>query len=208
MSILIGIAGGSGSGKTTLARALAKALSPVLIISEDDYYRCATTIPGFDAARHDFDSLDAKDMDRLAADLRALKRGETIEKPLYDYVTHTRRPTGETLAPARHMIAEGILALADPQVRAAYDLAVWIDTPADVRLMRRVRRDVAERGRSVESVLHQYERTVRPAHMRYEKPQAATADLVLDAEALGHDLEAMVREVLATLSRLPQRLAG
>jgi uridine kinase len=206
MSILIGIAGGSGSGKTTLARALARALEPsALIIAEDDYYRCATTIPGFEASRHDFDALDAKDMARLAADLAALKRGETVEKPLYDYVTHTRRPVGETVAPAPFMIAEGILALADPDVRAAYDLAVWIDTPGDVRLLRRIRRDIIERGRTLDSVLVQYERTVRPSHMRHEKPQAQTADLVLDAEALAHDLDAMVARVLLALSRLPER---
>lgn len=203
MAILIGIAGGSGSGKTTLARALAQALEPsALIIAEDDYYRCATTIPGFDASRHDFDALDAKDMQRLAADLRALKDGQTIEKPLYDYVTHTRKPVGERVSPAPFMIAEGILALADPEVREAYDLAVWIDTPGDVRLLRRIRRDIVERGRSLDSVLHQYERTVRPSHMRHEKPQSATADLVLDAESLNHDLDAMVARVLLSLSHL------
>jgi uridine kinase len=206
MYTLIGIAGGSGSGKTTLAKALARALEPsALIVAEDDYYRCATTIPGFDAGRHDFDALDAKDMSRLARDLAALKRGETVEKPLYDYVTHTRKPVGETLSPAPFIIAEGILALADPEVRETYDLAVWIDTPGDVRLMRRIRRDIVERGRNLDSVLHQYERTVRPSHVRHARPQADTADLVLDAEALNHDLDAMVARVLLSLSRLPDR---
>lgn len=202
MTYLIGIAGGSGSGKTTLAKALARALGPsVAIIAEDDYYRCATTIPGFDARTHDFDALAAKDMAQLAADLFALKQGRTIEKPLYDYVTHTRRAAGERLAPADTMIAEGILALADADVRAAYDLAVWIETPDDVRLLRRVRRDVAERGRSVDSVLDQYERTVRPSHLKHAQAQADGADLVLDAEALGHDLDAMVGLVLGQMGR-------
>ena len=120
MAFLIGIAGGSGSGKTTLARALTKALAPAVIIAEDDYYRCATTIPGFDARAHDFDALGAKDMARLAADLRALKSGAAVDKPRYDYVTHTRRAEGEHVAPADTIIVEGILALADPDVRAAY----------------------------------------------------------------------------------------
>lgn len=200
--LLIGIAGGSGSGKTTLARALAHALEPsVVIIAEDDYYRCATTIPDFDAKTHDFDGLDAKDMARLAADLTEIKTGAAIEKPLYDYVTHSRRVETQSIAPARHVIVEGILALADAEVRAAYDVAVWLDTPGDLRLLRRVRRDVAERGRSVESVLSQYEGTVRPAHRRYAAAQAAAADLVLDAEGMGHDLDAMVARVLRALPR-------
>jgi len=200
--LLIGIAGGSGSGKTTLARALARALEPsVVIIAEDDYYRCATTLPGFDAKTHDFDGLDAKDMPRLATDLLAIKAGGAIEKPLYDYVTHTRRAETQSIEPARHVIVEGILALADAEVRAAYDVAVWLDTPGDLRLLRRVRRDVAERGRSIESVLNQYENTVRPAHRRYAAAQAAAADLVLDAEGVGHDLDALVARVLRALPR-------
>ena len=199
MAYLIGIAGGSGSGKTTLARALAKALTPAVIIAEDDYYRCATTIPGFNAKAHDFDALDSKDMARLAADLGALKHGKAVDKPLYDYVTHTRRAEGEHVAPADTIIVEGILALADPDVRAAYDLAVWLDTPGDLRLMRRIRRDVAERGRSIEGVLDQYERTVRTSFLRHARAQADGADLVLDAEALRHDLDAMVARVLAAM---------
>ena len=200
--LIIGIAGGSGSGKTTLARALAHALEPsVVMIAEDDYYRCTTSIPDFDAKTHDFDGLDAKDMPRLAADLLAIKAGGAIEKPLYDYVTHTRRGETETIAPARHVIVEGILALADADVRAAFDVAVWLDTPGDLRLLRRVRRDVAERGRSIESVLNQYEGTVRPAHRRYAAAQAAAADIVLDAEGMGHDLDAMVARVLRALPR-------
>lgn len=202
LPLLIGISGGSGSGKTTLARALAHALEPsVVIIAEDDYYRCATAIPNFDARTHDFDGLDAKDMPRLAADLLAIKAGGPIEKPLYDYVTHTRRAETQTIAPARHVIVEGILALADAEVRAAFDVAVWLDTPGDLRLLRRVRRDVAERGRSIESVLNQYEGTVRPAHRRYAAAQAAAADIVLDAEGMGHDLDAMVARVLRALPR-------
>jgi uridine kinase len=200
MTTLIGIAGGSGSGKTTLARALAARLQPsVRIIGEDDYYRCSTLVENFDPTHHDFDALESKDMPRLAEDLAALKAGRAIQKPLYDYVTHTRRKESETLEPADVIIVEGILALADPQVRALYDLAVWLDTPGDIRLLRRVRRDVAERGRSVESVLAQYERTVRPAHMRHESAQASGAHIVLDAEAICHDLDAMVAKVLAAL---------
>ena len=202
MAYLIGIAGGSGSGKTTLARALAARLKPSVIIAEDDYYRCATTIPGFDARAHDFDALGAKDMARLAADLGALRAGKAIDKPRYDYVTHTRRAEGEHVAPADYLIVEGILALADPDVRATYDLAVWLDTPGDLRLLRRVRRDVAERGRSIESVLDQYERTVRTSFLRHAQAQADGADLVLDAETLCHELDVMVARVLAAM---PQR---
>ncbi len=200
MAYLIGIAGGSGSGKTTLAKALALALGPsVAIIAEDDYYRCATTIPGFDAAAHDFDALDAKDMERLAQDLLALKRNLAVEKPLYDYVEHRRRAEQQIVAPADTVIVEGILALADPRVRATYDLAVWLDTPGDLRLLRRVRRDVAERGRSIESVLDQYERTVRTSFLRHAQTQAEGADIVLDAEMLCHELDVMVAQVLGAM---------
>ncbi len=202
MTYLIGIAGGSGSGKTTLARALAATLGPsVAIIAEDDYYRCATTIPDFDAARHDFDALAAKDMERLAVDLRALKQGLPVEKPLYDYIAHKRRAERQIVAPADTIIVEGILALADPDVRAAYDLAVWLDTPGDLRLLRRVRRDVAERGRSIESVLDQYERTVRTSFLQHARTQAEGADLVLDAEKLCHELDAMVAQVRGAMRR-------
>ena len=202
MAYLIGIAGGSGSGKTTLARALAQKLGPsVAIIAEDDYYRCASTIPDFDPARHDFDALAAKDMERLAADLRALKRGARVEKPIYDYVEHRRRAEHQTVEPADTIIVEGILALADPDVRAAYDLAVWLDTPGDLRLLRRVRRDVAERGRSIESVLDQYERTVRTSFLQHAKAQADGADIVLDAETLCHALDAMVAQVLDAMAK-------
>jgi uridine kinase len=202
VATLIGIAGGSGSGKTTLARALAGAFQPsVRIIAEDDYYLCSTRVPGFDAMAHNFDALESKDMARLADDLYALKDGQRIQKPLYDYVTHTRRAETETVEPADVIIVEGILALAHPDVRAIYDLGVWLDTPGDLRLLRRVRRDVAERGRSIESVLAQYERTVRPSFLRHADDQARNADLVLDAEAIRHDLDAMVAHVTGALRR-------
>lgn len=197
MTRIIGIAGASGSGKSTLAQTLARDLGGVLI-AEDDYYHCSSGIAGFDADAYDFDGPEAKDMARLAADLTTLRSGQPVVKPRYDFVTHRRMAQTETVAPADIVIVEGILALSDKRVRACYDLAIWIDTPPDICLLRRVRRDVAERGRSLDSVLNQYERTVRPAFLAHAARQRASADLVFD-EPGGFEIGDMVARVRARL---------
>lgn len=197
--IVVGIGGGSASGKTSLARALHASLGPgrARLIGEDDYYRCASTLPDFDAARWNFDHPDAKDFALLSAHLAALKAGRTAEKPLYDYVTHTRRAGVEPIAPAPVILLEGILHLADPQVRALVDFAVFVDAADDLRLARRVLRDVAERGRHAEDVVRQYLSTVRPMHAAFVAPQRAHADFVSDGASRPDAAAAAVLAALA-----------
>jgi uridine kinase len=194
MTLLIAITGGSGAGKTTLARALAKRLSAA-VIAEDDYYRCASTYPDFDAATHNFDAPDTKEHALLRAHLEAAKLGRAFEKPLYDLVTHRRRAETEAVAPTPALIVEGIHLLVPPDLRALFDLKVFIDADDALRLGRRMIRDVEARGRSPRSVLTQFFANVRPMHDAFIAPQRAHADVVLhstftdDPESAERDAE-------------------
>lgn len=176
------IGGGSASGKTELARALARARPDMLTLTEDDYYRCATTIPGFDAARYNFDEPVAKDLALLGAHLSALRRGEAIERPAYDMASHSRLAKGVVCAPAPLIVLEGLHALCAPDLRALFDVAVFVDAPEELRLARRLLRDVRHRGRSVDSVIDQFRSTVRSMHELHIAPQKAQVDLVLSSE--------------------------
>ncbi|MEZ5996767.1 MAG: uridine kinase [Hyphomonadaceae bacterium] len=180
MARIIAITGGSGAGKTTVARALARRLG-AMVIAEDDYYRCASTIADFDAATHNFDAPEAKDHTLLRAHLDMARGGARFEKPLYDLVTHRRRAEGETVAPGETLIVEGIHLLAAPDLRALYDFSVFIEADEAVRLGRRMIRDVEARGRTPRAVLAQFFASVRPMHEKHVTPQRAFADLVLNS---------------------------
>lgn len=193
--ILLG--GGTGSGKSALAAALAQALAPALRINEDDYYICASTIPGFDAAAYNFDVPAAKDLPLLGAHLEALRAGRAVDAPRYDFATHTRLPAPQTLQPAATIIVEGLHALGAEEVRARADLSVFVHAPEEVRLARRLVRDVRERGRDIEGIVAQFLGTVRPMHALHVEPHRAMADLVVDAEA--ERPEALCRRILARL---------
>lgn len=183
MTRTIAITGGSGAGKTTIARALARRLGQgAMVIAEDDYYRCASTIRDFDAATYNFDAPEAKEHVLLCAHLALAKSGEAFDKPIYDLVTHTRTPRVERIAHAQTVIVEGIHLLATPELRALFDVKVFVDADEALRLGRRMIRDVEERGRSPRMVLAQFFNTVRPMHERYVEPQRAVADLVLKCE--------------------------
>lgn len=197
--ILLG--GGTGSGKSALAAALAQALAPALRINEDDYYTCATTIPDFDAATYNFDIPAAKDLGLLATHLETLRAGRLVEAPRYDFATHTRLPTPQTLQPARFIIVEGLHALGAPEVRARADLSVFVHAAEEVRLARRLVRDVRERGRDIEGIVAQFLSTVRPMHALHVEPHRAHADLVVDAES--EPPEALCRRVLDRLAVTP-----
>jgi uridine kinase len=191
---LIAMSGGSGSGKSTLAEALLERLEDgqAVMFGEDAYYHPmsfygdASTKAKRNAiiAGVNYDDPASKEADALVKDLRALKGGKAVEQPIYDYDKHDRSKKTRRIEPAPILLLEGIHALSMPKIRSLIDLSVYVDTPDDLRLARRLRRDVIERGRSVEGVLEQYLSTVRPAHYRWTFPAKFEADLVIADEGL------------------------
>ena len=185
MTLLIGIVGGSGSGKTTIARALAERLgASAAMIAEDSYYGDWGAQPGFDPATFDFDDVASRDHALMAEHLAALKAGERVEVPVYDFVTHRRLADQATpVGPVQAVIVEGLHLFCTPGVAELFDLKVFVDTPADIRFIRRLIRDQSERGRTWESVVAQYLGTVRPAHLRQVEPSRILAEIVILDEA-------------------------
>jgi uridine kinase len=179
--VLVGIAGGTGSGKTTVASKIVEQLprGHALLIQHDSYYRDRSHLSPAERDCLNFDEPDALENDRLVADLQRLRAGETISCPVYDFATHTRRAEVLTLAPHPVVIIEGILLFAVPAVRELFDLRLFVDTPDDVRLLRRIRRDLTERGRDLASVEAQYLNTVRVMHDLHVAPTRQFAHLII-----------------------------
>jgi uridine kinase len=198
---LIGVAGLSGSGKSTYAQALADAWPGALVLSADDYYRDLAHLSPQERAAVNFDHPQALDLDALAADLAALRQGLEVAVPVYDFASHTRRAGRRVLSPAPLVVVEGVLLLHAEAVRAALDLKVYVDAPMDLCLLRRLRRDLVERGRGVESVLAQYEASVRPMALAFVLPQRAVADLIVSGED-----PVTPADAAALLALLPQPL--
>lgn len=182
-SFLIGVAGGTGSGKTTLTRNIKSALAqtPVSILRADWYYREQSDIPPEERACLNYDHPDALEFDMLRSHLAALRSGKSIETPRYNFVTHNRMHDTETVHPTPVIISEGILLFADEQLRDMFDLKIFVDTDGDLRLLRRLRRDVSERGRSLDSCISQYLDTVRPMHETFVEPTKKYADIIVPA---------------------------
>ena len=198
MAILIAITGGSGSGKSTLAEALVSALpdGKAVLVREDSYYKDAAALPDFDAATFDFDDVTARDHDLMIADLKMLKAGSPVTAPLYSFIHHGREPGGEPIPAAEVVIVEGTHVLCTADLTALFDIRVFVDTPADIRFIRRLLRDQSERGRSADSVVAQYLATVRPGHERLTEPSRTHADFIIaDATAAVRleDPQAVVR---------------
>jgi len=185
MTLLIGIVGGSGSGKTTIAQALAARLgAAAAMIAEDSYYGDWGGDAGFDPTTFDFDDVASRDHGLLAAHLTNLRAGGQVEVPVYDFVTHRRLANQSTpVGPVRAVIVEGLHLFCTPEVADLFDVRVFVDTPADIRFIRRLIRDQAERGRSWDSVVNQYLGTVRPAHLRQVEPSRTRAEIVILDEA-------------------------
>ncbi|MFN7055138.1 uridine kinase [Hyphomonas sp.] len=193
-SFLIAMSGGSGSGKSTVAEALLAHLGPdrAVMFGEDAYYHPMSYYgaPSTEEERAalvagiNYDDPKSKEVDHLVSDLKALKAGEAVEQPIYDYERHDRSKNTRRIESAPVLILEGIHALSMPKIRSFIDLSVYVDTPDDLRLARRIRRDVLERGRTVHSVLLQYMSTVRSAHYRWTYPAKFDADLVIADEGL------------------------
>jgi uridine kinase len=178
---IVAITGGSGSGKTTTAGQLLDLLKPLTaqLISQDDYYKNSKALPDFDPATYDFDTPDARDHALLAAHLKELRAGQAIEVPVYDFTIHGRRDATQHIVPGDVIILEGTHTLCDPAIYDLCDLKVFVDTPDDIRLLRRLLRDIHERGRTPETVANQYLATVRPAFERWTGPSRLNADLIV-----------------------------
>lgn len=203
---VIGIAGASGSGKTTLAAELARELEGVYF-PIDNYYRDLSHMPFAERVGQNFDDPAIIESSLLAAHVAALARGETIQRPLYDFSTYTRTPgKTEAMRAGEFVLVEGLFALYYRELIPLYQMCIYLDTPDDVCFERRMRRDTVERGRTPESVQRQYELTVRPSSIAFVRPSAANADLVIDGTAA---LDWKVEQVLAAmrdrgLLRLPR----
>ncbi len=178
---LIGIAGGSGSGKTTLAEMIISRLKPesVVVIEEDAYYRNFPHLTLDERRKINYDHPDAFDHELLSEHLKKLLSGERVEKPIYSFITYERTGQSIPVGPALIILLEGILILEDSRLRELMDIKLFVDTDADIRFIRRLQRDVKERVRSMESVIRQYEETVRPMHLQFVEPTKRYADLII-----------------------------
>jgi uridine kinase len=205
--LIIGIAGGTGSGKSTVARKVADALTgaSVAFIDVDAYYRNFAHLPMAERRRLNWDHPDTFDIDLLVAHLGELGRGEAIDKPVYDFTTHTRSARIERVPPADVVVVDGILLFVDERVRDLCDVKVYVDAEADIRLVRRIERDMAERGRPLEEILEQYLTTVRPMHLQFVEPSKRYADIIVPRG--GHNSVAIEMIVAKIQRRLEARRA-
>ena len=186
--MIIGICGGTGSGKTTVANGILESVEAgeVAFLQQDSYYRNLDQMPLDFRRQVNFDHPDAIDNELLVEHVRALKAGGAVELPLYDFKTHTRLPETLRVEPKPIIIIEGILIFNDPRLLEEMDIKVFVDTPDDIRFIRRLRRDIVERGRTVDSVIEQYLATVRPMHMQFVEPSKRCADVIIPEG--GHNL--------------------
>jgi uridine kinase len=189
--IIVGVAGGTGSGKTTIVDEMLKGIDPdnVLLIQHDSYYRDRSHLPSHERANINYDHPDALETSLLIQHLKQLLAGQAASIPIYDFVTHTRKPESRNVGPCKVIVVEGILILADPSLRELFDIKVFVDTDPDIRFIRRLERDIAERGRTRESVVAQYLHTVRPMHLEYVEPSKRYADVIVPEG--GHNIVAV-----------------
>ena len=197
--IVIGVAGGSGSGKTTVVRTIADSLGPdrATVLEHDRYYRDRPDLRLEERAALNYDHPDSLETDLLVAHLRALRQGEAVDLPTYDFARYARRSASETVHPRRAIIVEGILIFADADLRRLMDVKVFVDTDDDTRFIRRLQRDLDERGRTVQSVIDQYLGTVKPMHLEFVEPSKRYADIIVPQG--GHNAVAI--DMLLTLIR-------
>lgn len=179
--ILIGVAGGSGSGKTTVANNLVKAfkVEDAALVEQDAYYKELTNMTIEEKAKVNFDHPDSIEFDLLKKHLEALKNGTSIERPIYDFTTHSRKEGTVKINPSKIIIVEGILIFAVPEIRDLFDVKIFVDTDADEMILRRIERDMNERGRSLESIKNQYLTTVKPMYLEFCEPSKRYADIII-----------------------------
>ncbi|HET9252376.1 MAG TPA: uridine kinase [Candidatus Eisenbacteria bacterium] len=179
--VLIGIAGGTGAGKTLVASSIVEALEGegVALLEQDSYYRDLRHIPLGERETRNYDHPDAFDRDLLRLHLASLLEGRAIDMPVYDRKSHTRGAETRPVPPARVVVLDGILILEDPALRQLLDIKLYVDADPDIRFIRRLKRDLVERGRTLDQVIRQYEATVRPMHLQYVEPSKQHADLII-----------------------------
>ena len=188
--MVIGIAGGTGSGKTTITRRLMQRFGKdVCMISYDNYYKARHNTPFEERTKINYDHPDAFDTELFLRDLRALKAGKSIQMPLYDYAIHDRLEQTKLIRPAKVILVEGILIFASQELCDEMDIKLFVDADADVRILRRIVRDVRDRGRSLDSVVNQYLTTVKPMHEQFVEPSKRRADIIIPEG--GHNLVAL-----------------
>lgn len=190
-TLVIGIAGGTGSGKTTIANEIVKVVGKeyVCYIPHDAYYRDLDELPLNQRAEINYDHPNSLDTQLMIEHVRILKSGTGVELPIYDFTTHSRTDKTIPIEPNPVILVEGILIFADPDLRELCDVKVFVDTDADIRLTRRIRRDIEERGRTIKSILDQYEKTVRPMHLEFVEPSKRYADIIIPEG--GHNMVAL-----------------
>ncbi len=179
--VALGVAGGTGSGKTSVARAILRAVGTqrIAFLAQDSYYRDVEWESDEHLLHHNFDHPDALDNELLVEHLRQLKAGRPVEVPVYDFVRHVRTAETERVEPRPVILLEGILLFVEPELRELLDFKIYVDTDADVRLIRRIKRDIRERGRTVDDVIRQYLGTVRPMHNEFVEPSKRWADVIV-----------------------------
>jgi uridine kinase len=179
--LVIGIAGGSGSGKTTVAQEILQRVGPerIAYIQHDSYYKDLSGLPPAQRAEVNFDHPNSLESGLLISHIEQLKNGQVIEVPIYDFSTHSRTDKTFKVTPHGVIIVEGILIFVEAALRTLFDVKLFVDTDADIRLIRRMQRDISERGRTVESVIKQYQSTVRPMHLEFVEPSKRYADVII-----------------------------
>ena len=179
--LILGVAGGSGSGKTTVVSQIIRAMEPVPVslLHHDSYYRDHPDLSDQERARLNYDHPDVLETPLLADHLRELLAGQAVEEPVYDFTTHSRTDETRRIEPNPVVIVDGILILAEPELRELMDIRVFVETDSDLRFIRRLLRDTQERGRSVDSVIRQYQETVRPMHLEFVEPSRRHADVIV-----------------------------
>jgi uridine kinase len=203
-TLTVGISGGTGSGKTTITNRLIEVLSEesVLILQQDHYYKDLPHLPIEERAKQNFDHPESLDTPLLVTHVCALREGNAIERPVYDFTQHRRVPATVHLEPRPALIVEGILIFENAALRDLLDIKIFVDTDADLRFIRRMRRDVRERGRTAESVIDQYMRTVRPMHMEFIEPSKRYADVIIPEG--GHNevgIDLVIQKIRSLLPR-------
>jgi uridine kinase len=204
--VIVGVAGGSGSGKTTVSRAILDAVGAdrIAYIQQDSYYRDASHLPPEERVKINFDHPDSLETDLLVEHLGRLQAGEEVAVPTYNFATHSRMPSTERVNPHPVILVEGILIFAERPLQEMFDVKIYVDTEADIRFIRRLQRDLVERGRSINSVIEQYLQTVKPMHEEFVEPSKRHADVIIPRG--GHNRVALDMVISRVQSLLSERI--